>query len=171
MYALKYACKMQLQVILIASAFSCINPITADVLVPRQSGCVMCSQVMPTCLACPPREECQVVEPLGCSECPKAQCVASSPDATPSTISSSCTSVTTGTSAASTTPAGTTVSTTSKGSSVGIVGSSTGTSTANALTTSSMASEAGTCTTKLCGVLLKVALGIAVPVMGLQYHW
>ncbi|KAH8785585.1 hypothetical protein F5883DRAFT_89076 [Diaporthe sp. PMI_573] len=164
----------------------------ADVREPRQNSCVMCTEVVPTCPACPESQACQVSVPQDCTECPEAYCADTAADATPTptgilggttsstsdggftlpTVSESETS--TGTSSSLTTTTTTTASgstTASEGSSTGGTGASdSATASAPGASESAPSSSVAGRNADVAG-MLGVALLMAVPVLGLQRLW
>ncbi|KAG8168635.1 hypothetical protein KVR01_001384 [Diaporthe batatas] len=157
----------------------------------RQNSCVMCTEVVPTCPVCPASQECFVSVPQDCTECPQAYCADAAADATPTptgilggTTSStsdggftlptaSQSESSTGTS--TTSPSSTTTATAASGSttasgasSTGASRSATGTAEAPGAESSAPAASGVGKNGDVAGVL-RLALLMAVPVLGLQW--
>ncbi|KAJ0119275.1 hypothetical protein J7T55_013512 [Diaporthe amygdali] len=160
-----------------ASAFADVSP--------RQNSCVMCTEQVPECPVCPANQECFISDPADCTECPQAYCAVNAADATPtptpilgSTSSSSAdfslpTISESETATASATTTAASGSTTASGSSsTGASGESgSATATASAPGASSSAPSSASGRNADVGGMLRVALLVAVPVLGFQGLW
>ncbi|KAL1864880.1 overproduction-induced pheromone-resistant [Diaporthe australafricana] len=177
---------MHFQAALSAAVFSASA--FADVLLPRQNSCVMCTEVMPTCPVCPASQQCFISDPADCTECPEAYCADNAADATPTptgiiggsssstsdggftlpTVSESETSTTV--SSTTTTAAGSGSTTASDASSTGATGAS-GSASASAPGASSSAPSSAAARNADVSGMLGFALLITVPILGLQRLW